>query len=587
MSKAKTMQRVAEELRPEICLETGIPENEIREIQVEQHTGPPHWRVIVHAEDGRTITRDLAAALARHLASPPTPDCFGAGYQAPDTLLRHARIESALRYLGVFGFGIPVEREDLFRDWLYERKPRETACGGGQDDGSQVQTSLEPYSPGEIIRCAGWVALALCRETEYPGFPERLADFRGEEFKPKAAREYAEKWYRLSNWNPAKMTFQKFLSTACIGSERWLTFAQLKQRWNGLKTGLITAGATYCPVDRTEGSQLMIRPVPACKCPTCGGFGLARLDNTCSGQADGHVPHIRAYVYVLDGDGKYVLDSAVEPERRSERLFRFVPTNEWSAVDTWKCDGCGRYYFLPPGELLRQRATAILKMVNRELTIKQAAGTSKAITLVEMRKIKKRLRESSAEDRRRQIERWEAQRRLSAYPCPNCGTTDRWSPGATFWVKVADLNQRDGAQNFAGFVHPPDQFDEEETGEVDRRTLPDAEPDQVFERALDREAIRRLVARVQPGTAEYLFVRMNYPDDPPLDDQKQSDDPPLDIQTQFMMLTQAQRLHAMYRLQDLFRQIEAELEADDWQHEQSDEVPDTGSNQPMSRADAP
>ncbi len=152
MSKAETMQRVAEELRPEICLEAGIPENEIREIKVEEHTGPPHWRVVVYAKDGRTIKQDLAVALARHLASPPTPDCFGAGYQAPDTLLRHARIEPALRYLGVFGFAIPVEREDLFRDWLYETQARETASGGGQEEGLWALASLEPYSPGETFR---------------------------------------------------------------------------------------------------------------------------------------------------------------------------------------------------------------------------------------------------------------------------------------------------------------------------------------------------------------------------------------------------------------------------------------------------
>jgi hypothetical protein len=104
----------------------------------------------------------------------------------------------------------------------------------------------------------------------------------------------------LSNWDASEVPFQKFLSTACIGSEKWLTFGQITKQWKGLKDGLVAPAANYAPVNR-EGSQLQIRPVPACQCPTCGGLELVRPDNTCSGTVDGHVAHIRAYELQADG----------------------------------------------------------------------------------------------------------------------------------------------------------------------------------------------------------------------------------------------------------------------------------------------
>jgi len=121
MSKQETMQRVAEQLWRGTCREAGVQESDIAGIQVRLNEDARRWEVEVRAVDGRSRTIPFATAVARHLASPVKPNGAGASIRIPFELQQQARIEPALRYLGVFGFGIAAQDERRLREWLDER----------------------------------------------------------------------------------------------------------------------------------------------------------------------------------------------------------------------------------------------------------------------------------------------------------------------------------------------------------------------------------------------------------------------------------------------------------------------------------
>ncbi len=549
MTKEESMQRAAEELRAEICLLAGIPENNVRSLQVKGSSRAPHWTVVVQRHDGGpTIRINMIEPLAQRLASPLAPSPPGAAHPIPEELTRRARIEPGLRYLGVYGFGIPTQREDLLKEWLYERKARITLHSSDADEGCKRNESLDPYHPGEIIRCAGLLASVLCQESGEAGFPDRWADFRGENFRRNDAVAYGEKWHRLSNWDFANVPFEKFLSTACIGSEKWMTFGQITNRWYGLKTSLLAPAATYSAVDQREAERLLIRPVAACQCPTCGGKELVRPDNTCGGCADGHVPHIRAYIRLPDG------------RSRDERMFRLVNEAQWSPRLTWKCNGCGRFFFLRDSELRRQRATVVLKVLDEQVSIKDAATESPAITRREIMEFKAAMSKCSEAEWTQVRIQLEKESQVAAYACPNCKQIGDWSEGATFWSRIRDQVERDGAERYVGFKQAPDwQQDQESNAPAiyDRSSGSEAEPEQVIQRAREQEAVRILCQRVPPGSTEELIVRCYY--QPPLDVQQRRD-----VQQQLDSLPPEERNRAIKQLKRWFLEIEAELDSGNW-----------------------
>lgn len=568
MSKQETIERVAEHLREEICAVANAREDEVVRTEVHLNRALNNWEIDVHFADGRVARIPLASAVARHLASPVKRGRAGKAIWIPPELQRQARIEPALRYLGVFGFGIGIQDGRRLREWLYERPasfPDNASSSNAEcdNDGDPAEdpeepgkSGSDPYYPGEIQRCAGVLAAVLCSEADLAGFAERWADFRGEEFQPEKAAEYSRRWHRLSSWNPSEIAsedaFEKHLSTACIGSEKWLTFSALKKQWHGLKLGLIGPAATYSLEGGSEGGQLQIRPVPACQCPICARWDLVKLDNTCGGTPYGHVPQICAYV--------------PKPGRKSgqkdERVFRIVAKDRWAPVLTWKCGKCKRLYFLPDTELHRQRAAAILRVLDPQGD-GGAAADSGAVTKDEIARYVAHFRRSRADDQDGMRKQLETHARVPAYACPNCGATGGWAPGAAFWVPLKEHAPREAGEKYAGFQQSVAPNDDEPIGRIDRVDRSaglDHAPDQVLQRRRGHEAARRLAERVQPGTAEYLIVQANY-----------LDDPPVSLQKQFQALPAGERLRATFRLQDLVRQIETELEEEGWDVDHSDE----------------
>ncbi len=544
MSKQEIMQRVADQLWRESCREAGVQESEIAGITVRLNEDARRWEVAVRTVDGRSRTIPFATAVARHLARPLKPNGGEASQRIPVELQRQARIEPALRYLGVFGFGIAAQDERRLREWLY---------GTGEE--SEAQGDFDAYYPGEIQRCAGVIGAILCSENDQAGFSERWADFRGEKFRPDDAAEYGRKWHRLSSWNTQQVAFEEHLSTACIASDEWLTFRALKKQWHGLKSGLVGPAATYSPDGGSEGTQLQIRPVPACQCPTCARWELVKLDNTCSGTVYGHVPHICGYKPKPAG----------KPGQNDDRVLRIIAKDRWFPVQTWKCRRCERLFFLPDGELYRQRAAAILKVLDGQCAANAAAADSGTVTKKEITTYIAQFRQLTRDEQDRLREQLESRSRAVAYPCPHCGATSGWSPGATFWIPASESPPREIVDKYAGFERTAEQFGDGAADGIDRfdrSTQSDAAPDQVLQRDRLREAARRLAERVQPGTPEYLFVQIHY-----------LDDPPLSVQREFKALAPGERRQALVRLQDLMHQIEIQLEEVGWEMEWSDEKP--------------
>jgi hypothetical protein len=213
--------------------------------------------------------------------------------------------------------------------------------------------------------------------------------------------------------------------------------------------------------------------------------------------------------------------------------------------------------------LARQRATAILRVLDEHGAPNAASAGTDAITKAEIEKFVAEFRRSRRDDQERLRDKLEKQRRAAAYPCPNCGATGGWFFGATFWIPAGDRPPPELRDKYAGFQRPPDQDDGvSEVDRLDRPTPSSGEADQVIERYQRREVVARLWQRLTPGTAEYLFAQVHF-----------LEDLPVSLKKKYAALPSTVLLAAAGRLRQLVREIEAKLEQERWHEDWEDEKP--------------